>query len=166
MSVGRASDLSKQPAHQPYNHHDWNSKNRSKNSSHTQEKYVILPRMAVWLPQMAYHERVVAAVRFPGNVESVAYKRDSPDQHIDGKVHHHTDKRDIRNTAKPRRDNDDARCKSGKDIAQPGDQPYDSVETEAYRCPGHPKPVVEKVRKQIKIFIGKPGSRDPGPGMK
>src|SRR5271156_5195079 len=121
--------------------------------------------MLMRLPQMPCHQRVVTAICFPGNVECVAYEWNCPNQHIDGEIHHHADEGDVRYTAKPGRNDDDAGREPSQNVSQTGDEANDPVEAKADRGARHAKPVVENMREQIEIFIGKPGGCDPGPGM-
>ena len=79
---------------------------------------------------MARKQQVVSAVGLPGHVKDVAEDGHRAYQHANAKVGGHAHQRYIRDAANPAGEVNDEREQPGQYVAQPGDEPDDSVKAE------------------------------------
>lgn len=117
---------------------------------------VVAPGVAVRLAEVTRHELIIAAVRFPGDVEDVAEDGDGSDDNFEAYVDHHADEGDVWDAADPGGENDDERGEAGEDVAEAGDEADEAVETDADGGEGDAEPVIEKVREEVDVLVGKP----------
>jgi hypothetical protein len=148
------------PHGQPHESEHWNRNDRQKDKREAKQEDVILPGVHVRLAQMPRQQIVVATVGLPRDVKYIAEKRNRADPHIEREIHDHAHKRDVRHTAKPCSDDDDAGCESGKNISEKRDQPDDSLDSKADRRTRNAKAIIKHARQQIQIFVGEQSAAD------
>ena len=120
------------------------------------EEGVVFPGMTVGLAKVARHEFVIAPVGFPGDVEDVAEEGDGADDDLDADVDHHADEGDPGDAANPGGEDDDEGGEAGEDVAEAGDEADETVEADADGGEGDAEPVVEEVREEVDVLVGKP----------
>lgn len=107
---------------------------------------------------------VVAAVGTPGNVESVAKQRNGADDDLDDHIGHHTGEDDVRNTAHPRGEDDEAGGDAAQDVSDAGDQADDSVQSKADGSSGDADEVVQEVGEDVQILVIEDPAASTGAG--
>ena len=126
---------------------------RGQNEAQTTEKEPALHRMLSRLVDASSQQRVVAAVRPPGDVEHIAEHRNRADHNLDRHIGHHARHRDIGDAAHPGRDDDDAGGDAADQVADAGNEADDAVEPEADRSAGNPDEVVQHMRQQVEVLV-------------
>jgi hypothetical protein len=150
-----SSGMVSEPLEEPKDEEDRGQEDGGQGNGNDQEEDPISPGLAPRLLQMAGDERIVATIRLPGNVKQIAQQGHCSQQHFNPDIDHHSDQGDVGNTAYPRRNHDDRRSKAAKDVSQPGNEADDAINAKANRGAGNAKPVIENMRQQVEIFVGK-----------
>ena len=121
----------------------------------TAEEQPVTTRTSRILVKTAGKQFIVPPVRLPRDIKNIADKWNDADDHFNADIGYHPGDRDRRNSAKPGRQNDDARGQAAKNIADSRHHADDAVDAKAERRAWNAKPVVEHMRQQIEIFIVK-----------
>jgi hypothetical protein len=121
----------------------------------SEEEGPVAPGVAMRLAQMAHHEAVVAAVGLPRDVEQVSEERDGADDDADAEVDRHAEQRDAGDAANPRSEDQHRGGDAGEHIAEAGHEANQAVEPDTNARAGDAEPVVEEVRVEVEILVGK-----------
>src|ERR1700733_10279612 len=101
----------------------------------------------------ADEQRVVAAIRAPGDVEHITEHGNGPDHNFDCNVGDHTRDRNVGDASHPSCDDDDAGGDAADQVADAGNEADDAVETEANRGTRNFDEVVEHMRQEVEVFV-------------
>src|SRR5580658_3373962 len=149
------SGMVAKPLEEPKDEEDRGQEDGGQGNGNYQEEDPVSPGLASRLLQMAGDERIVATVRLPGYVKQIAEQGNGSQHYFDPDIDHHSEQRDVGNSAYPRRKHNDRRSKAANDVSQPGNQADDAIQAKANRSAGDAKPIIENMRQQVEIFIGK-----------
>ena len=119
------------PKERPNEHRNRNRKDEDQCAYERSEESPVFPGVAARMSEVALHDLVVAAVWFEGDIKGVAQDRNRTDQHSDAEIHGHASEGDIWHAAGPCGDWDDERQDAGDDVAKPGYEANDSIDSKA-----------------------------------
>jgi len=85
-----ASGVVSEPLEEPKDEEDRGQEDSGQGNRNDQEKDPVSPGLTPRLLQMAGNERIVAAVRLPGNVKQIAQQGNCSQQHFDPDIDNHS----------------------------------------------------------------------------